>query len=204
MRILRRSATAVLVMAVVLVLASGCRLVGSGTLGSLPNAHVYYAVHGSAVTVEVFRPAPGDAWPPAGQLGLRLRAENIPDIGCWRAPWFEDCSDSWRSTVYLARLRLSSEPTSPDYNWEYPSSCDPYQNPDLPLPLVRAKEYRGPLVVTPDGFLDAFLTIDDTPDNWQASWVLTTAALPVYPGLPTDPSAHRIVLRCGTITVAPP
>jgi hypothetical protein len=188
----RCSATTLLVMAAMLAFAGGCRLVGSGTLGLLDRpANFSAARSGSPMTVEVFRPDPGDAWPPQGQLGLKLHAENIPDF-------YMFCQEPWMNCAGVTgRVYLLLTPPSV-------RGCDPLPY-DVITGMPAVVSHRdstsgtgkgvGPIVLTADRVLNAFLTIDDTPENRQATWWLTSEP---------HPNGVAEALRCGTISVAPP
>jgi hypothetical protein len=189
---LRRSATTLLVMVALLAVASGCRVVGSGTLELLDRpANLSAARSGSPMTVEVFRPDPGDAWPPEGQLGLKLHAENIPDFHMF-------CEEPWMNCAGVTgRLYLLLTPPSV-------RGCDPppYDVITGAPDLVSHRDSTsgtgkglGPIVLTADRVLNAFLAIDDTPENRQATWWLTSEPWP---------NGGAYALRCGTITVARP
>ncbi len=201
MSILRRSATALLVMAAVLVLASGCRFVGSGTMGYVPAGQYGSflqpaANSGSPVSVQVFRPDARDTWPPPGQLGLWLHADNMPALVLWpeTMPAIHD--------LYLVRLYGPSEQANRE-GLQF-RSCEELNSP-LPSGEFRngavssdRSHTLGKIYVNPDQPVDALVTIDDTPENREASWVLA-----VRPPQRFWQEFGGYAIRCGTITVAP-
>ena len=204
MSILRRSPVTLFILTAMLALASGCHSVGSGTLGYVTNVQVDPIIHlpaqpaaisGSAVTVEVFRHDPGDTWPPPGQLGLWLHADSIP---VFQAPLPAD--DPWLRTVTLVRLLGPSEKVTgamPEFR-----NCDEIKGTGeiwtfghefgrfgLSPDPAKAGTFA------PDRTLSALVTIDDTAENWQASWVLATEG--------TGLLHTSYAIRCGTITLTP-
>jgi hypothetical protein len=175
-------------MVAILALATGARCVGSGRLELLHESGEPAATSGSAVTVEVFRPNPGDAWPAPGQLGLRLHAENIPAF----APNADPVPGPRPNTMWLIRLYGPAEEL-PALPWSY-RSCDEIKGDGIVSTGIKGAHT---ITLTPARVLDALITIDDTPENWRASWVLTT-----MDNFANFAGAYAV--RCGTITVPPP
>ena len=196
-------------MTAMLALASGCRVVGSGTLGYVPAgasrgpwSYVQpvqpAANSGSPVTVQVFRPVPGDTWPPAGTLGLWLHADNMPalavNVGDLKRQLYTDEQIYERTrTLYLIRLHGALEEANPEFA-QY-RSCDELLSHPERQGTVWVGPLLGEIAFNPDGPLDALITIDDTPENRQTSWVLATSSW----GL----QGQRTAIRCGTITLTP-
>ncbi len=166
-------------MVAVFVLASGCRLVGSGTLGyvsvSVPNEPA--ATTGSVATVQVFRPDPGDAWPPPAKLGIWVRADHIPP------------ARTGYEGLNLVRLFGPEEPTRGALSSR---TCDEltaknsgrvYQYPDMVFPLH----------VGDDRVINEVLLVDDLPLFQDLSWVIAN----------NDAMYTGQAIRCGRLTVAP-
>jgi hypothetical protein len=191
----------VLLLAAVAVLAAGCRLVGSGTLDYVPAAErpspfiyqcpepgAWYcypaATNGSPVEMKVFRAEPGAAWPPPGMLGISLLADRIPFIDPVAVV------PEGLSTLVLVRLPEVPREGSPTVR-----TCAELVSTDG---IVRVWETNrvGAVRVNDDRTLTAFLTVPDTGENWQASWVLVTEANPMV--------GHGYVIRCGSVSVPPP
>jgi hypothetical protein len=200
--------SAVLLLAAVAALAAGCRLVGSGTLDYVPAAErpspfiyqcpepgAWYcypaATNGSPVEMKVFRAEPGDAWPPPGMLGISLRAQQIPFL----APAMNVTDRDPLAALVLVRL-----PEVPREGWPTVQSCAELDSTEG---VVRVWDDNriGAVTVNPDRTLTAFLAVPDTPENWQASWVLATDALnPFARGM----AAPGYAIRCGAVSVPPP
>lgn len=189
-----RTVIAITVMATVLAFASGCRLVGSGTLGYVPTSQYGdfrqpAATSGSPVSVQIFSRDPDDTWPPPDALGVRIQAEDIPAIVNYtREP-------EWAHSLLLVRLFSPSEQADPQNTGVF-RSCDELNNrPGALVDIWTRRHAYGPIFVNADEPVDALLTIDDTPENREGSWALTTGEVGWYSG--------GTAIRCGTITVMP-
>jgi hypothetical protein len=202
----RRRNLTVLIVAATLVpltaLAAGCRLVGSGTLDYVPAAerpspYVYRcpepgawycwpaATNGSTVTMRVFQPDPGDAWPPPGQLGIWLKADRIPFL---YNPFISG-DLSW-----LALVRLPQVTDSPEL--QVPRDCAGLgATAGFVLVDGEGSNRVGRVIVNDDRTLSAWLTVPDTPENRHASWVLATDSVYLLGGVGGS------AIRCGTVTV---
>ncbi len=173
---LRRSATTLLVMVAMLVLASGCRLVGSGTLGYVPNPDESAATSGSVATIHAFRPNPGDAWPPPRMLALWVRADHIPQLNAGVAPG--------SAAVYFWRLKNDL----PEYGM--PRTCE-----EIPAQgLIVLLKPAWALHIGEDRTVNEVLLVDDTPENQDASWVIARE---------TSNYGWFVPIRCGALPVAP-
>jgi hypothetical protein len=193
---LTRAALLVVTIAV-LALASGCRLVGSGTLDYVPPAErpskyegagcpepgAWYcepaATHGSPVTIRIFRAEPGDAWPPPGMLGVWLHADQIPLVD-------NPYGGGDPSLLILAPLSMQS----PVADQRQAQNCS-----ELALTTGRVDlfDFRFPRVrVNADRTLNAWLTVADTPEYRHAWWVLAGEGL-ITP--------YSFAIRCGTAPV---
>ncbi len=183
----RHSATALLVMAAVLVLASGCRLVGSGTLGYVPNPDERAATSGSVATIHAYRADPDDAWPPPGTLALWVRAENIPPASVG----FGIGNSPPPALMYLVRLFGAVEPVRPDMG-EY-RTCE--EMVAAGGRIVSPSHVIASLHVGDDRVISEAVLVDDTPENRDASWVITAATARAF--------VYLSPLRCGALTVVP-
>ncbi len=94
--------------------------------------------------------------------------------------------------MWLVRLYGPSDEPRGLPPWSY-RSCDEIKGEGI-VSTTGGEGHR--ITLTPDRVLDALTTIDDTPENWQASWALT----PVE-NIANLFGAHAI--RCGAITVTP-
>ncbi len=181
-------------MVAMLALASGCRLIGTGTLGYAPGGRYGVcaqpaATSGSPVTMRVFGRDPGDTWPPPDTLGVWLHADNFPAL--------VNCGEpSWPHTLLLVRLFAPSEQFDPQ-NTNAFRSCDELNSrldSGTGAYVDAGTRYHryGPISVNPDEPMDALLTIDDIPENREASWVLATKDF--------GDQLLAKPLRCGTVT----
>jgi hypothetical protein len=141
-------------------LAAGCRLVGSGTLEQIPSVNAREAREGPGVSVNVYRADPGDAWPPAGKLAIWLRATDFPTINCG---------------VQCTYLELRNPPI------EY-RSCDELINERAPLipQDQEGLELIGRVDIDNEHAINEVLLIDDIPENRSATWVLTDSGIGSY------------------------
>jgi hypothetical protein len=202
----RRILTVLIVVALVpmMALAAGCRLVGSGTLDYVPAAErpsgyeyqcpepgAWYcwpaATNGSTVTMRVFRPDPGDGWPPPGQLGIWLKADRIPFL----SNPFSAGDLSW-----LALVRLPQVTDNPEL--QVPRDCAGLAATNgFVLVDGEGSNRVGRVIVNDNRTLNAWLTVPDTPETRQASWVLATDTR-YLTGVFT---VGGLAIRCGTLTV---
>jgi len=176
-----RTIIAVLLMATTLVFASGCRLVGSGTLGyvsvSVPDEPA--ATTGSTATIQAIRPDPGDGWPPPGKLGMWVRADHIPPTG------------TGQDHLYLVRLFGPQEPTL--RKWDS-RTCDELTANSPGRVFLRLEFVVGPLHIGDDRVINEVLLVDDLLLFQDLSWVIANE----------DATYSGQAIRCGTLTVAPP
>jgi len=172
-------------MATTLVFASGCRLVGSGTLGYVPNPDEPAASSGSVATIHAYRADPDDAWPPPGTLALWVRADHIPpaSVGLGSPPQ--------PALMYLTRLFGALEPVRPGLG-EYRTCEDMVTAGGRALSLAHVV---ASLHVGDDGIIGQVVLVDDTPENREASWVIAAATGRAWP--------YFGPIRCGALTVAP-
>jgi hypothetical protein len=187
----RRTFAVLIVLALIplAALAAGCRYVGSGALNPLPNSSIQEpaAWQGPAVTVGVFRGSTGEAWPPEGKLAFWVRASGFPQIRCGLQCTY----------LELRRLARADEPNaSPPMKYIQYRTCEELIN-QAGGPMIYWRqpgmELIGNVNIGADGTINQWLLVDDTPDNWNATWVLTDWG---YAGL--------VPIRCGKVIVSPP
>jgi hypothetical protein len=170
-----RTVIAVIFMAATVALASGCRVVGSGTLGYVPASEGVEpsSVLGSPAEVRVFRHEAGHAWPPPGKLGIVVTADDIPydgpspllligmtDPSLYGAPRVHRCDE------------LST--TGGVFMWGVPSIYEEVH-------------------VNPDHSVRALFAVADAPD-WPGptgDWVLAAV------GRVPDAEVYAVAVRCG-------
>ncbi len=143
------------------------------------------ATSGSVATVALFSAEPGDAWPPPGKLGISVEAERIPFIV---QPLFTPYEGLWN----LVLVRLPA-PTGRSEGTVI-RNCAELESTGG-LVDVQGSHRMGTMKVGDDRTLSALLTVDDTPENRQASWVLASESF----GWGTQGYA----VRCGTTTLTP-
>jgi hypothetical protein len=137
------------------------------------------------VHVDVFRRGPGDSWPPAGKIALLLRAENFPDLSCG-----VQCT-----YLEFRRLARADEPdANPPLQYRQYRTCEELIDANGAQIYWRqpGMEFIGNVNVSADGVINQWLLVDDTPENWTATWVLTDWGL-----------VGLTPIRCGRMTVAP-
>jgi len=171
------------VLAIVALLAAACEQVGSGALGFVPSTLHLSARSGPVVTIDVYRPGPEDAWAPEGKLVFHLRAEGFPSINCG-----VQCT-----YLVLRRLSTASEPTEgPPFAFRTCEELNSVGQPQIPRDQPGLQEI-GNVEIGDDHAMSEVLLVDDTPENWNATWVLTDEGLGGY-----------VPIRCGEVVVAQP
>jgi hypothetical protein len=163
--------------------AAGCQHAGSGTLGYVPSTFHLSARTGPVVFIDVYRPEPGDAVIPEGKLAFHLRAEGFPEINCG-----VQCT-----YLVLRRLSTASQPAEgPPAAFRTCEELSAVSQPQIPRDQPGLQEV-GRVEIGDDHAIGEVLLVEDTPENWNATWVLTDEGLGGY-----------IAIRCGKVVVTPP
>jgi hypothetical protein len=146
---------------------ASCRLVGQGDL------HVANDLSGIGqdnTVLRAYAPDPGEPWPPAGFVNLFVKGD---DFG--KPP-----SYGLNSYLYLARTD---------------AVCP--QSEGMPESFELSDVTLLGIVTVVNGSVNQFVTMEDTPANRQARFVLMEVTeLDGYPG-------EHLIHRCGTVTWTP-
>jgi hypothetical protein len=172
----------VVLLAIAAMIATGCRLVGSGTLDYVEvegdsSAMGVAATSGSLATIQAFRAADGAEWPPPGQVAVVVRADHIPPIS----------SD-------LAPERLSLVLLAPNETCGYLE----FVQGGMMWVDSGGSQVIAPILAGDDRVIAEVVLVDAAklPEG-EVSWAIANFRPTIG-----DVNAHRAI-RCGTMTIAP-